>query len=75
MCGCPTEWCSDVDKDLFFDRLGAVNARIPGSEFLIPWGDLNGHVCHAGTGYREENGDMGYSRLKPDVEGDRTLVS
>ena len=36
VCGCPTEWCNDVDKDIFFDRLGAMNARIPGSEFLIP---------------------------------------
>ena len=25
---------SDVDKDLFFDQLHAVTAKIPGSEFL-----------------------------------------
>ena len=36
VCECPTEWSSDVVKDVFFDRLGAVNARIPGFEFLIP---------------------------------------
>ena len=33
--------------------LSAVTARIPGSEFLIPCGDWNGHVGCAGTGYRE----------------------
>ena len=36
VCECRTEWSSDVVKDAFFDRLGAVNARIPGFEFLIP---------------------------------------
>ena len=35
VCDCPTEWSSDVVKDLFFDQLGAVTARIPGFEFLI----------------------------------------
>ena len=33
---CPTEWSSDEVKDLFFDQLGAVTARIPGFEFLVP---------------------------------------
>ena len=32
---CPTEWSSDGVKDLFFDQLGAVTARISGFEFLI----------------------------------------
>ena len=32
---CPTVWSSDGVKDLFFDQLGAVTARISGSEFLI----------------------------------------
>ena len=59
VCECPTEWSSDEIKDLFFDQLGAVTARIPGFEFLILWGDWNGHVCHAGTGYREVHGAMG----------------
>ena len=36
VCECPTEWSSDEVKDLFFDQLGAVTARIPESEFLIP---------------------------------------
>ena len=36
VCDCPTEWSSDVFKDLFFDQLGTVTARIPGFEFLIP---------------------------------------
>ena len=67
------EWSSGEVKGLFFDQLGAVTARIPGFEFLIPWGDWNGHVGHAGTGYREMHGGMGYSRPEPDVEGDRTL--
>ena len=44
---------SDEVKDLFFDQLHAVTARIPASEFLIPCGDWNGHVGRAGTGYRE----------------------
>ena len=50
-----------------------MTARIPGSEFLIPCGDLKGHVGRAGTGYREVHGGMGYGRLEPDVEGERTL--
>ena len=36
VCECPTEWSSDEIKDLFFDQPGAVTARIPGFEFLIP---------------------------------------
>ena len=28
---CPTVWSSDGVKDLFFDQLGAVTARISGS--------------------------------------------
>ena len=36
LCECPTEWSSDEVKGLFFDQLGAVTARIPGFEFLIP---------------------------------------
>ena len=35
VCECPTEWSSDGVKDLFFDQLGTVTARISGSEFLI----------------------------------------
>ena len=42
-------------------------------EFLIPCGDWNGHVGHAGTGYREVHGGMGYGRPEPDVEGERIL--
>ena len=34
VCECPTEWSSDRVKDLFFDQLGTVTARISGSEFL-----------------------------------------
>ena len=41
----------DEVKDLFFDQLRAVTARILASEFLIPSGDWNGHVGRAGTGY------------------------
>ena len=50
-----------------------MTAKIPGSEFLIPYGDWNCHVGHAGTGYREVHDGMGYGRLEPDVEGERTL--
>ena len=50
-----------------------MTARIPGFESLIPCGDWNGHVDHAGTGYREVHGGMGYGRPEPDVEGERTL--
>ena len=60
-------------KDLFFDQLRAVTARIPASEFLIPCGDWNGHVGSAGTGYKEVHGGMGYGRPEPDVEGERIL--
>ena len=58
----PQSGLSDEVKDLFFDQLRAVTARIPASEFLIPCGDWNGHVGHAGTGYREVHGGIGYSR-------------
>ena len=58
---------------MFFDQLHAVTARIPASEFLIPCGDWNGHVGHAGTGCREVHGRMGYGRLEPNVEGERIL--
>ena len=64
---------SDEVKNLFFDQLRAVTARIPASEFLIPCGDWNSHVGRAGTGYREVHGGMGYGRPKPDVEGERIL--
>ena len=64
---------SDEVKDLFFDQLQAVTARIPASEFLIPYGDWNGHVGRAGTGYREVHGGMGYGRPESDVEGERIL--
>ena len=46
----PQSGLSDEVKDLLFDQLHAVTARIPASEFLIPCGDWNGHVGHAGTG-------------------------
>ena len=36
VCECPTEWSSEKVKDLFFDQLGAVTARIAGFKFLIP---------------------------------------
>ena len=32
----PQSGLRDEVKDLFFDQLRAVTARIPGSEFLIP---------------------------------------
>ena len=60
-------------KDQFFDQLLAVTARIPASEFLIPYGDWNGHVDRAGTGYREVHGGVEYGRPEPDVEGERIL--
>ena len=69
----PQSGLSDEVKDLFFDQLRAVTARIPASEFLIPCGDWNGHVGRAGTGYREVHGGMGYGRPGPDVEGERIL--
>ena len=69
----PQSGLSDEAKDLFFDQLRAVTARMPGSVFLIPCGDWNGHVGRAGTGYREGHGGMGYGLPEPDVEGERTL--
>ena len=69
----PQSGLSDEVKDLFFDQLRTVTARIPASEFLIPCGDWNGHVGRAGIGYREVHGGMGYGRLEPDVEGERIL--
>ena len=69
----PQSGLSDEVKDLFFDQLHAVTARIPASEFLIPCGDWNGCVGHVGTRYRVVHGGMGYGRLEPDVEGERIL--
>ena len=69
----PQSGLSDEVKELFFDQLRAVSARIPASEFLIPCGDWNGHEGHAGTEYREVHGGMGYGRLEPDVKGERFL--
>ena len=64
---------SDEIKDMFFDQLRALTARIPASELLIPCGDWNGHVGPAGTGYREVQCGMGYGRPEPDAEGERIL--
>ena len=69
----PQSGLSGEVKDLFFDQLRAVTARIPASEFLISCGDWNSHVGRAGTGYREVHGGMGYGRLEPDAEGERIL--
>ena len=69
----PQSGLSDEVKDLFFKQLHAVTARIPASEFLILCGNWNGHGGHAGTGYREVHGGMGYGRPEPDVEGERIL--
>ena len=49
-CVCPTEWSKWWGKDLFFDQLHALTARIPGSKILIPYGDWNGHLGCVGTG-------------------------
>ena len=70
----PQSGLSDEVKDLYFDQLRDVTAKIPASEFLIPCADWNGHVGRAGTGYGEVHGGMGYGRLEPDVEGERILV-
>ena len=69
----PHNGLSDEVKDLFFNQLHAVTARIPGSEFLIPCGDRNSQVGHTGTRYREMHGGIGYGRPEPDVVGERTL--
>ena len=62
-----------MDKDLLFDQLRAVTARIPRSEILLPCGDWNGHVGRVGTEYREVHGGMGYGRSDANVEGERIL--
>ena len=41
---------SNSVKDLFYDKLRAVTAMIPASEFLIPCGDWYGHVGSTGSG-------------------------
>ena len=69
----PQSGLSDEVKDLFFDELHAVTARIPGSKFLSLCGDWNGHEGLASTGYREVHGGLGYVRPELDVEGERTL--
>ena len=69
----PQSGLSDEVKDLFFDQLHAVTARIPESELLILCGDWNGHVGREGTGYRQVHGKMGSGRPEPDVEGERIL--
>ena len=72
----PQSSLSDEVKDLFFDQLRAVTARIPASEFLIPCGDWNGHVGHAGTGYREVHHGLrlaGRNQMPSEGEGERIL--
>ena len=62
----PQSGLSDQVKDLFFNQLHAVTARIPASEFLIPCGDWNGHIGRAGTGYR---GHSGYREVHYEIWG------
>ena len=69
----PQSGLSDEVKDMFFDQLRAVTSRIPASGFLIPCGNWNGYVGHAGTRYWEVHGGMAYGRPEPDVEGERIL--
>ena len=59
---------SDADKDLFYDQLRAVTAKIPASELLTPCGDWNGHVGSTGTGFREVHRGFGYGRSDPDTQ-------
>ena len=47
-----------MNKDIFFDQLSAVTARIAIFEFRIPCGNWNGHVGRAGTEYTEVHGRM-----------------
>ena len=61
---------SDADKDLFYDQLRVVTAKIPLSEFLVLCGYRNGHVGSTSSGFREVNGGFGYDRPEPDTEGE-----
>ena len=47
----PQSGLSDEVKDLFFDQLRAVTARIPASEYLIPCGDWNGRHWIQGSAW------------------------
>ena len=49
-----------VVNELFFDQPQFVFAKFPGSELLIPVGDLNGHVGSATWGYQEAVDENGY---------------
>ena len=69
----PQSDLTDEVKELFFDQLGVVNARIPGSKFLILCRDWNCYVGCVGTGYREAHGGMRYGRPQPDVEDEGIL--
>ena len=64
---------SDSVKDLSYDQLRAVTAMIPASEFLIPFGDWNGHVGSTGSGNKEVHGGYEYGKPDPDSEGERIL--
>ena len=66
----PQSGLSDGVKDLFFDQLHTVTARIRISD---PMWRLNCHIGCASTGYREVHGGIGYGRPEQDVEGERTL--
>ena len=56
---CPKSGLSDEVMGLFFDQMRAVTARIPGSEFLIPCRDRDGHVGRAVTVYMKMHGGWG----------------
>ena len=60
-----------AEKDLFYDQLNAVVAKIPLSEVLIPGGDWNGHVGSTAAGFEEVHGGFGYGERNE--EGGRIL--
>ena len=57
----------------FYDKLRVMNAMIPASTFLTPYGDCNDYGDSTGSGYKEVHGSCGYAKPDPDIEAERIL--
>ena len=61
----------DAEKDIFYDQLNSIIAKVPSNEVLIPGGDWNGHVGVSADGFEEVHGGFGFGERNE--EGDRLL--
>ena len=62
--------CEEV-KDIFYENLISLAAKVDDKELLIIGGDLNGHVGKNADGYKGIHGGFGYGVRN--MEGERIL--